>query len=310
MAFGATWMQQKTRVLEHHDSSSGRRKADPSIFNGIPESLGPRLTTFRGGAVHSIRPPGEHTFRVMGHFMSVMLAPAPGMRAARDSDKVQEFDAQAGMLAVIPANSENYVAWSSTRENLCVALTPENLLELAAREFGAGSVELQPPRFGTVDPKALHIAQLLKAELAQPDAPNELYVNSLITVFGIHILRNHSELRKPMPTMRGGLSIRSARRVKEFLDENFTRKLSVAELAAVSGLSPRHFIHAFTKTFGEPPHQYLVRRRLAFAEELLVKGDLTIVEVAHLSGFSDQSQLTTTLKKYRQVTPMQMRRGG
>lgn len=212
------------------------------------------------------------------------------------------------MLAVFRANEENYMAWPSTRENVAVVLTTESLHKLAALEFDAGSIELQPPPFGTVDPRALQIALLLKAELTQLDAPNELYVDSLITVFGIHLLRNYTEVRKPMRTTRGGLSVRSARTVKKFLDENFSRKLTVAELAAVSGLSPRHFIQAFTQTFGEPPHRYLIKRRLAFAEELLVKGDLTIAAAAHLSGFSDQSQLTTTMKKYRQVTPMRVRR--
>jgi AraC family transcriptional regulator len=268
------------------------------------------LTTFRGGAVHTIRPPGEHTFRVKEHLISVALTPALGMRAARESDEVQEFDAPVGMLAVIPANEENYVAWPAARENVVVALTPESLLDLAAHEFGACGVELQPPPFGTIDLWALHMAGMLKAELTQRETANELYVNSLITMFGIHLLRNYSSTRKLAANVKGGLSARAASRVVNFLDENFTRKLSVAELAAVSGLNRRHFIQAFTQTFGEPPHRYLVERRLAFAEELLVKGDLTIPEVAHLSGFSDQSQLTTTMKKYRQVTPMQMRRGG
>ncbi|EHK54194.1 helix-turn-helix domain-containing protein [Allomesorhizobium alhagi] len=242
--------------------------------------------------------------------MTVSLTPAPGMRAAREGDKVQEFDAPAGMLAVIPANEENYVAWSSTRENVVVALAPESLLELAAREFDAGRVELQPPPFGTIDLSALHLGRQLKAELTSGEAASELYIDSLITMFAIHILRNYSSTHKVPANAKGGLSARAAARVVDFLGENFTRKLSVAELAAVSGLNRRHFIHAFTQTFGEPPHRYLVKRRLAFAEELLVKGDLAIPEVAHLSGFSDQSQLTTTMKKYRQMTPMQMRRGG
>jgi AraC family transcriptional regulator len=240
--------------------------------------------------------------------MSVALTPVPGMRAARESDVVHEFDAPVGMLAIIPANEENYVAWPSSRENVVIALTPESLQELAAQEFDTGRADLQPPPFGTFDARALQIAKLLKAELTQPEPPNELYVDSLITVFGIHLLRNYAEVRKPLPTVRGGLSVRSARRVEEFLNENFSRKLSVAELAAVSGLTPRYFIEAFSRTFGERPHQYLVRRRLAFAEELLLGGNLAIDDVAQLSGFSSQSHLTSLMKRHRKMTPMQVRR--
>jgi AraC family transcriptional regulator len=223
---------------------------------------------------------------------------------------VQEFDAPVGMLALAPANEEYYVAWPSTRENVVVAITPESLLELAASEFDADRVELQPPAYGTVDPAALDIARLLRAELIQKEAPNELCVDSLIALLGVHVLRNYSSAKPRLSNLKGGLSASSARRVQEFLDENFSRPLSVVELADVAGLSRRQFIQGFTRTFGESPHQYLVRMRLAFAEELLVKGNLTIAEVAYLSGFSSQSHLTSVMKQYRRMTPAKVRQRG
>ena len=110
-------------------------------------------------------------------------------------------------------------------------------------------------------------------------------------------------------TTKGGLSVRSARRIQEFLNQNFTRKLALAEMAAVCGLSPYHFVRAFSKTFGAPPHQYILDLRLDFAERLLAENRMTIADIAHLSGFSSQSHFTTVMKKYRQVTPLQARAG-
>nr|WP_244743692.1 AraC family transcriptional regulator [Mesorhizobium sp. L-8-10] len=239
-----------------------------------------------------------------------MLAPAPGNRASLGSDRMQEYDAPTGALVIQPANVEGRAVWSSARESVIVAIRPESLLELAAQEFSMGDPELRPPPFGTIDPAALHLAQLLKAELTRAVPPNELYVDSLVTMFGVHILRNYTGMGNPVPGPKGGLSNRSARRVQEFLEANFSCKISVAELAAVSGLSPRHFIQAFTRSFGEPPYRHILRLRLGFAERLLVKGELPIAEVAHVSGFSSQSHLTTVMMKYRGMTPMQMRREG
>ncbi|WP_342364006.1 AraC family transcriptional regulator [Terrarubrum flagellatum] len=219
---------------------------------------------------------------------------------------MREYDAPVGALVVHPASVDGRAQWSCTRESVIVAFRPEHMLELAASEFDVGQVTFRPPPFGTIDVSALRIAELLKAELAE-GAGNELYVDSLITVFGIHLLRNYADMRKPLPSMKGGLSGRVAARVKDFLDANFTRKLLVAELAAMAGLSPRHFILAFSTTFGRPPHQYLIERRLALAEELLVNRDLSIAEVAHLCGFSDQSHLTAVMSKYRNRTPKQVR---
>jgi AraC family transcriptional regulator len=300
-------MQDRSEVQER-GSGTARQRANQHIFSGIPESAGPRLTTFRGGAVYSLRPPGSQIFKAGTHFVAVILAPAPGIKASLGSDKVQEFDADEGTIVINPAKVESRVIWSSTMENAVVALTPESLLELAAHEFDLDQIELQPPPFGTIDPQALQLAQLLKAELTRLESPNELYVDSLVTMFGVHILRNYTGERPLLASPKGGLPNRSARKVREFLDVNFSRKLSVAELAAVSGHSPRHFIQAFTKTFGEPPYKHVLGLRLSFAERLLLKGDLSIAEVAHLSGFFSQSHLTSTMMKYRGITPMQLRR--
>ncbi|WP_250888800.1 AraC family transcriptional regulator [Mesorhizobium sp. dw_380] len=115
--------------------------------------------------------------------------------------------------------------------------------------------------------------------------------------------------QQPMLYAKGGLSVRSARKVREFLDQNFTRKLALAEMAAVCGLSPYHFMRAFSRTFGMPPHQYVLDLRLDFAEKLLADSRMTIADIAHLAGFSSQSHFTTVMKKYRQVTPLQARVG-
>ncbi|RUX31440.1 AraC family transcriptional regulator [Mesorhizobium sp. M7A.F.Ca.US.011.01.1.1] len=115
--------------------------------------------------------------------------------------------------------------------------------------------------------------------------------------------------RQPTLNAKGGLSVRAARRVQQFLDENFTRKLALAEMAAVCGLSPYHFVRAFSRTFGMPPHQYVLDLRLDFAERLLADSRMTIADIAHSSGFSSQSHFTTVMKKYRQRTPLQARMG-
>ena len=108
--------------------------------------------------------------------------------------------------------------------------------------------------------------------------------------------------------VRGGLSIEVARRVQDHIANNLSLSLSVAELASIAGLSTRHFIQAFTRTFGQSPHRHVIEQRLGFAETMLAEGGLSIAEVAYLSGFSSQSHLTTTMKKHRQKTPLQVRR--
>ncbi len=290
----------------HVQQSESVASGNPEILDVIPASAGPRLATARGGAIHAVRAPGSQTLTAEHHFAAVMLAPAQGIRAALGSDRMQEYDAPVGGIVIQPAHVSGRAEWTSTREDLVVVIRSESLLDLAVRELGFGEVALQPPAFGTVDLKALRFAELLKMELTQQEAPSEIYVDSLVTLFGIHLLRSYSAARKQPADLKGGLSSVSARRIQEFLHENFTRKITVAELAAIAGLSPYYFIRAFAKKFGQPPHQYVLTLRLSFAEKLLGDNNLTIAEVAYLSGFSSQSHLTAVMRKHRHITPTEI----
>ncbi|NEV12638.1 AraC family transcriptional regulator [Rhizobium sp. SEMIA 4088] len=284
-----------------------RERAERYVFDIIPEYAGPRKATARGSVINSVRNPGSQTFLAKEHAMGIVLAPMRGLRASLGSDKITQYDAPVGCLIINPAGMDSSLAWSETRKNLVVAIPPETLSELALQEFDLADIELRPPAFGTVDPIALNIAQRVSAELTGKATPNELFLDSLVTLFSTHLIRNYASNMRQLPSPRGGLSAKSARRIEEYLREHFTEKVHVAELAAVAGISPNHFIVRFAKTFGMPPHRYLINLRLDFAEKMLVEGEIPIAEIAYLTGFSDQSHLATTMKRYRGRTPTELR---
>jgi AraC family transcriptional regulator len=289
-------------------AGEARERVDRYVFDIIPESAGPRKATMRGSVISSVREPGSQTFLAKEHAMGIVLAPMRGLRASLGSDKITQYDAPVGSLIINPADVDSTLAWSETRENLVVAIPPQILSELALQEFDLANVELEPPAFGTVDPIALGIAQRISVELTGKATPNELYLDSLVTLFSTHLLRTYTTSRmKQLPSPRGGLSAKSARRVQEYLREHFTEKVHVAELAAVAGISPNHFIVRFAKTFGMPPHRYLINLRLDMAEQLLAEGEVSLAEIAYMTGFSDQSHLATTMKRYRGKTPTEFR---
>jgi AraC family transcriptional regulator len=277
------------------------------MLNVIPQTVGPRIATARASIVHSTRPPGEQTFRTVEHCVAVMLAPSPQMEGAFASDRMHRFDAPAGTLVISPAEIDSRSVWQSVRENITIALPPKTLLKLAEHELDSGDLRLHPIPFGTVDQQALSFAQMLKAELSQGAAVNELYVDALITLFGIHLLRTYAGTSKLPKLAKGSLPQHKTKKVREYLQANFREKVSIAELAAVCDLSPGHFIHAFTNTFAVSPHQYLINLRLAAAERLLGESDLSIAAIAYASGFSSQSHLTTTMRKHRNLTPAKLR---
>jgi AraC family transcriptional regulator len=217
-------MKHEAGIVPIHRLASSRPQGGERILDSLPVNIGPRITTFRGGAVHSNRPPGSQTFVADSHFAAVMLAPCPGMTSAFLGERRrQTFDAPKGMLVISPAHAESSVKWTTPRENAVLAITPDSMLELAAQEFDRGTVDLPILPFGTIDPIALNIAEILKIELTQSEPPNELLVDSLITVFSIHLLRKYGNSGVSGPRTRGGLSVTDARRVQDYMRENFSR---------------------------------------------------------------------------------------
>ncbi|ULJ72284.1 helix-turn-helix transcriptional regulator [Rhizobium gallicum] len=293
-------------VISRHSVDDDHLNAKHNVFQIIPESAGPRAPTLRGGVVYERRTgSGSHTYRPNSYVTAIYLAPSSGIEFALGTDELQTLNASAGTVTVSPADIDRRLIWSYPCETVTVSIPPSSLQELAQSEIPGSSLELRPGPSRQPDAHALYLARLMKAELSRKDAGNDLYLDSLITIFGIHLLRNYG-VAIETPSRRG-LSILAARRVQDYLGDNFSRKLSIAELAGVAKLSKSHFILAFTNTFGQPPHQYVVNLRLDCAERLLSNEDVSVAEVAYLSGFSSQSHLTSVMRKLRQNTPNQFR---
>ena len=276
------------------------------VLDIIPEHFGPRLNVRKGGVALTVQPPGTIMFKMSGDLVGIFLSPVQRFET-RVGGEVHLFSAPTGGLVINPAEAEGESRWSSSLESLTIGFQPGYLGELAAQEFGIDGFQLHPPPFGRIDRQALQVAHLLRQELSG-EAPNELFVDSLMTAAGLHVIRTYSApLTAPRPKI-GELSSTNARKVREFLAKNFRSKLSISCLAALCGVSQRHFIQAFGKTFGTTPHRYVINARLNEAVSLLSEAKLTIAEVAYLSGFSSQSHLTSTMKRYRGKTPAQIRK--
>lgn len=86
-----------------------------------------------------------------------------------------------------------------------------------------------------------------------------------------------------------------------------TRNISLDELAALSSLSPWHFLRTFRDETGLPPHAYLTQVRIREAERLLRAGYSPSLAAAE-TGFADQSHLTRWFRRIVGTTPAAFQR--
>jgi AraC-like DNA-binding protein len=93
------------------------------------------------------------------------------------------------------------------------------------------------------------------------------------------------------------------KRVVEYVENHLSEKIALSDLAAVAGLSRMHFASQFRTATGLRPHEFLLRRRIQRAEELLRNTTMPIAEIALTVGFQTHAHLTTVFKRFAGCTP-------
>jgi AraC-like DNA-binding protein len=101
-------------------------------------------------------------------------------------------------------------------------------------------------------------------------------------------------------------SVPSARhllRAKDLADARYAEPLGVDDLARAACLSRAHFSREFRRAFGEPPHAYLLTRRLERAAALLRATDRSVAEICLSVGLRSVGSFTTTFTRTYGLTP-------
>ncbi len=96
--------------------------------------------------------------------------------------------------------------------------------------------------------------------------------------------------------------------VLDWASRHLDTDLSVAVLARQAAMSERTFARRFRDETGTTPHQWVLTQRLALAERLLERGDMSIESVAQASGFGSATMLRHHFGRARGVTPTSYRR--
>lgn len=106
---------------------------------------------------------------------------------------------------------------------------------------------------------------------------------------------------------RNVVDIRILRAIN-YMTANLDQHLSLASLAAHSGLSACHFARLFKTETGMSPMAFLKHLRFEAARTLLTSTSLTIKEIVPRVGLDDPSHFVRSFKKLYQVTPAQSRK--
>jgi AraC-like DNA-binding protein len=151
------------------------------------------------------------------------------------------------------------------------------------------------------------VARLVETARRELGHDQEAAKASLVTAS--HILQ--AEIERCSGTngaASGGLAGWQVLRVRTYIDRNLHRTIHIRDLSAIARRSPAHFSRKFKLAVGEPPHAYVVRRRLERACHLMITGTASLSEIALSVGFSDQAHLCRLFRQAYGQSPANWRR--
>lgn len=101
------------------------------------------------------------------------------------------------------------------------------------------------------------------------------------------------------------------RRVKdilEFIDNHYTEKITVTDIASYTGISSSECYRLFNRTLKCSPNAYLLKYRLQKASVLLLTTDKNIQEISFDSGFNSAAYFCKKFKEFFNKTPLDYRK--
>ncbi len=102
-------------------------------------------------------------------------------------------------------------------------------------------------------------------------------------------------------------SERYVKRVKRYIEDNYSLSLSVRDIAFKVGLDRTYLYRLFVKSEGVSPSKYLSDYRLDKASKMLENESLSIGEISSLVGFKDVAYFYKVFVKKFGVTPKKYR---
>ena len=276
----------------------------PQAGAPIPEA---RVFTAEGMAAHYVQVPssGGYGYQWVGrsHYLALHDLRLTDGETFADAGNIKPRRDLRGTLTFVPAGGRIW-GWSAPRSQR---------QSFTALHFDHNQMEEDLSQKLTCVPGQFHVYfsnNILRATLEKmqwalsgtlPYDP--MYLESLCLLAGLELCIIQQETLAVMARSPGRLARTQEQKVREYVEANLNRDLGLNDLARLVGLSRFYFARAFKKTTQETPYQYLLRRRIDRAEQLLKESDMTVAEVATQVGFKDATRFIRTFRRLKGATP-------
>jgi AraC family transcriptional regulator len=208
----------------------------------------------------------------------------------------------ANKLTFVPVGHA-YREWLET-----AASTRVTLLYLQPSQFQNGIDISDVPRIHFEDAAIWATAAKLKRAIESGQTKSAPYLAALSNVLALELSRAEHDTAPVSSAHRGGLASWQKRAVADYIEQHLGDQICLAMLARLVRLSQHHFCRAFKLSFGIPPHQYHVQRRIEHAKILLADHTESVTNIGLTVGYSQICSFSVAFRKMTGWSPSEYRR--
>jgi AraC family transcriptional regulator len=241
--------------------------------------------------------------------LGVYLSGRHKIRRQIGNDVVEDWS-DPGTINLTPPGIEGTWQAAASSRAAVVVIRPEFIARAIEEHWGAdgGKVEIKK-QFLVRDPVIEAVTLSLTREAGSGSPAGQLYMESGCEFLAHLLIYRYSNLSPPLPRSMGGLSSRRLKLVLEYIEDMLGQPIKLRDLAALAGISARHFERAFRQSTGSAPHAYVMERRLRKARVLLIKlPSLSVEQVALQLGFFSSSHFSAAFRRHTGLTPTEFRK--
>ncbi len=211
----------------------------------------------------------------------------------------------AGAVQVTAPSVPVSVRFESPGDALHLFVSQQALAECFEDLFGhapAGEIVLADPRI-LRDPTLERLAQALAVSHSTDAASGKLFTESVGLAIVSRLVSRYFTAASRQTREAAALPQWRMRRTIEYIEAHLSDAIGLAEMAQSAGLTRMHFAAQFRRATGLRPHEYLLRRRIEHAQQLLTRSRNSMLDVALSCGFRSQSHFTAVFKRFVGDTP-------
>jgi AraC-like DNA-binding protein len=237
---------------------------------------------------------------------NVPLIPAKYSRVSIDG-KGQSVVQSPGQAYLFDLTRRNEVSLDAVYDSIRFHL-PQTAIDEIAFDKGHRRIGgLHARDLGQEDFILYHLAQIVLPAIQDPAKVTAAFVDYIALALHDHVIHTYGGLARGS-RVTGGLAPWQIRRASDRIEADLASDLSITALSRECGLSASHFARAFRVSLGMAPHQWIVKQRIARAKQLMSDSDESLVEIALICGFVDQSHLCRVFLRETGTSPAQWRR--